>query len=65
MEVDEFQRILTVNLVGVFICSQLVVRHLLEAEKQGCIVNIASVDAFVLQPKGWSTTPRRSTAWPE
>lgn len=38
---EEWDRVLTINLKSVFVCSKTVVKHMLE-RKKGCIVNISS-----------------------
>lgn len=45
MPLEEFERIMRVNVVGSFLCSQAVVQRWLATEHAGTIVNIASVDA--------------------
>lgn len=47
---DEWQRVIATNLTGTFLCSQAVARHLVEQERGGKIVNIASVAGFMGVP---------------
>jgi NAD(P)-dependent dehydrogenase (short-subunit alcohol dehydrogenase family) len=42
---EDWQRVLNVNLTGVFLCSQAVARHMVE-RKRGRIINITSVGGF-------------------
>ena len=44
---EQYQRITDVNIRGVFLASQIVIRHWLESEIQGAIVNLASIGAAV------------------
>jgi 2-dehydro-3-deoxy-D-gluconate 5-dehydrogenase len=46
MEADDFTRVLDVNLVGVFLCTRLVARHMIEHNHGGRIINITSIDAL-------------------
>ncbi len=39
---EEWNRVIAVNITGVFLCSQAFARHLVAAEKPGAIVNLAS-----------------------
>lgn len=46
---EDFDRVISVNLKGVFLCSQAVARHMVEqvelGKEPGCIINISSVNA--------------------
>lgn len=46
MPLEEFARIMQVNVMGAFLCSQAVSREMVADGKGGAIVNIASVDAI-------------------
>jgi 2-deoxy-D-gluconate 3-dehydrogenase len=46
METDDFTRVLNVNLVGVFLCTRLVAKHMIEHDHGGRIINITSIDAL-------------------
>jgi NAD(P)-dependent dehydrogenase (short-subunit alcohol dehydrogenase family) len=46
----DFDRVLRVNLKGAFLVAQGVARHLVAANKQGAIVNIASINSVVAIP---------------
>jgi len=51
--IEEWQRVITVNLNGTFFCAQNVGRHMIERAQGGSIINVASVAAFTgggLQP---------------
>jgi NAD(P)-dependent dehydrogenase (short-subunit alcohol dehydrogenase family) len=52
MTVDEFDRILAVNVRGTFLCSRHFARRTLAAERGGAIVNVASVDAVAPSCEG-------------
>lgn len=60
----EFERILGVNVLGAFNCSQAVTRAMLEDGRGGVIVNVASVDAFRSSAEGLShyTTSKHALA---
>lgn len=51
LEEDDFDRVLSVNLKGAFLCSQAVGRHLVErvegGGEPGCIINMSSINAIV------------------
>ena len=51
LPIEEWQRVIDVNLSGVFYCSQAALRPMLEAG-EGCIVNISSQAARVASPGG-------------
>jgi 3-oxoacyl-[acyl-carrier protein] reductase len=48
----EWDEVLNVNLKGSFFCTQAVVRQLVERDKPGSIVNLASSAAFRSSPRG-------------
>jgi 2-deoxy-D-gluconate 3-dehydrogenase len=41
-----FERVISVNLKGTFLCSREVSRHMIDKGQGGCIINIASIDAI-------------------
>jgi NAD(P)-dependent dehydrogenase (short-subunit alcohol dehydrogenase family) len=47
--VEEWAREISVNLGGVFLCSKFALPHL--RKSQGCIVNMASVNGFFVEPQ--------------
>jgi 2-deoxy-D-gluconate 3-dehydrogenase len=46
METDDFTGVLNVNLLGVFLCTRLVAKHMIEHNHGGRIINITSIDAL-------------------
>ncbi|WP_428650903.1 SDR family NAD(P)-dependent oxidoreductase [Roseibium sp.] len=54
LEEDDFDRVLSVNLKGAFLCSQAVARHMVEkveeGGKPGCIINMSSVNSVLAIP---------------
>lgn len=44
---EQYERIMDVNVRGVFLASQILVRHWLEREIKGAIINLASIGAVV------------------
>src|ERR671923_1090940 len=51
LDAAAFDRVLAVNLRGSFLCAQQQIRHLLEREKPGAIVNISSVHQIIPKPQ--------------
>lgn len=47
---EEFDRVMAINVRGPFILSQMVARHMIETERRGSIVNITSVNAVLCLP---------------
>ena len=54
----DFDRVLAVNLRGSFLCAREAIRHLLDEEKGGSIVNVSSVHQLIPKPGylGYSTS---------
>lgn len=50
LSLEEWSRVIDVNITGVFLCSQAFARHLVQAGKAGAIVNLASTLGFVAAP---------------
>ncbi|MCX2725358.1 SDR family NAD(P)-dependent oxidoreductase [Roseibium salinum] len=54
LEVEDFDRVLSINLRGSFLCSQAVARHMVEKVQDGgepgCIINMSSINAVVAIP---------------
>jgi 2-deoxy-D-gluconate 3-dehydrogenase len=46
MELKDFDRVLSVNLKGVFLCTKYVSEHMIKRGKGGKIINITSIDAL-------------------
>src|ERR671914_2621772 len=47
---DDFDNVLAVNLRGAFMCAREVIRHLLDDDRPGSIVNISSVHQLIPKP---------------
>jgi NAD(P)-dependent dehydrogenase (short-subunit alcohol dehydrogenase family) len=50
LSVDDFDRVIAVNLRGAFLCSQNAARRMVERGRGGTILNIASTRAFMSEP---------------
>ena len=50
LAVEDFDRVIGVNLRGAFLCSQNVARRMVERGQGGAIINIASTRAFMSEP---------------
>jgi NAD(P)-dependent dehydrogenase (short-subunit alcohol dehydrogenase family) len=50
LPLEEWNRVMSVNITGVFLCSQAFARHLVNAGKRGAIVNLASTLGVVAAP---------------
>ena len=48
---QEFERVLSINVTGAFVLSQLVARHLVARKSPGAIVNVSSINGTVAIPK--------------
>jgi len=46
METDDFTGVLNVNLLGVFLCTRFVAKHMIERNHGGRTINITSIDAL-------------------
>jgi glucose 1-dehydrogenase len=55
---DDFDKVLAVNLRGAFLCAREAIRHFLDDEKGGSIINISSVHQLIPKPNylGYSTS---------
>lgn len=51
LAVADFDRVLSVNLRGAFICAQQAIRAFLKAESNGAIVNVSSVHQVIPKPR--------------
>ena len=49
--VEDFDRVLAVNLRGSFLLGRLVARHMVERRTKGCIINMSSTNAVVTIPE--------------
>lgn len=50
LTIEQFQRVISVNLGGAFLCSQTVARIMKQNGKGGSIINMASTRAFMSEP---------------
>lgn len=50
---EDFKRVISVNLMGTFLCSRYAVREMME-KRGGCIINIASIEAVHSSSTGMS-----------
>ncbi|MEM3208856.1 MAG: SDR family NAD(P)-dependent oxidoreductase [Candidatus Micrarchaeaceae archaeon] len=46
MRLADFERVLAINLYGVFLCTRYVTEHMIKQKKGGKIINITSIDAI-------------------
>jgi glucose 1-dehydrogenase len=55
---EDFDKVIAVNLRGAFMCAREAIRHFLEEEKPGVIVNVSSVHQVIPKPNylGYSTS---------
>jgi len=51
LDAAAFDRVLNVNLRGAFLCARQQLRHLLEDDRPGAIVNVSSVHQLIPKPK--------------
>jgi glucose 1-dehydrogenase len=51
MRVDDFDKVLAVNLRGAFLCAQQAIRCFLEADTPGCVINVSSVHQLIPKPR--------------
>ncbi len=51
LAVEDFDRVLAVNLRGAFLCAQQAVRHFLDSGRGGSIVNVSSVHQVIPKPR--------------
>jgi glucose 1-dehydrogenase len=49
--VAAFDKVLAVNLRGAFLCAQRAVRHFLDADRPGVIINVSSVHQLIPKPR--------------
>jgi glucose 1-dehydrogenase len=47
----QFDKVLAVNLRGAFLCAQGAIRHFLDADRPGAIVNVSSVHQLIPKPR--------------
>ena len=51
MRVEDFDRVVAVNLRGAFLCAQQAIRHWVAADTAGSIVNVSSVHQLIPKPR--------------
>jgi glucose 1-dehydrogenase len=51
ISIDQFDRVLAVNLRGAYLCAREAIKQLLEAQKPGVIINISSVHQEIPKPR--------------
>ena len=51
MSTNDFDKVLAVNLRGAFLCARAAIRHFLDEEKPGIILNVSSVHQIVPKPR--------------
>ena len=51
LDVQDFDRVLAVNLRGAFLCAQQAIRHWLDVDRPGAIVNVSSVHQLIPKPR--------------
>jgi NAD(P)-dependent dehydrogenase (short-subunit alcohol dehydrogenase family) len=56
----DWDRVVQVNLKGVFLCCQAVGRHMIERKSGGTIINVASISAHMPEVKGGAYTPSKA-----
>ncbi len=50
VQTDEFDRVIAVNLRGAYLCARETIKHLLEQQRTGVIINISSVHEIIPRP---------------
>ena len=50
ISVDDFDRVLSVNLRGAYLCARETIKHLLEQQRSGVVINISSVHEMIPRP---------------
>jgi NAD(P)-dependent dehydrogenase (short-subunit alcohol dehydrogenase family) len=51
---EDFERVISVNLMGTFLCSRYVIEEMIKKQRGGCIINIASIEAVHPSSTGMS-----------
>ena len=57
---EDWDRVMAVNLKGVFLCCQAVGRHMIERQAGGSIINIASISGVMPEINGGAYTPSKA-----
>lgn len=51
MTLEQYERVINVNLRGAFLCAQRAIQHWLEQDKPGVIINMSSVHQLIPKPR--------------
>jgi 2-deoxy-D-gluconate 3-dehydrogenase len=51
---EDFERVISVNLLGTFLCSRYAIPEMIKKQRGGCIINIASIEAVHPSSTGMS-----------
>ena len=57
---EDWDRVIGVNLKGVFLCSQIVGRHMIDRKSSGSIINIASISGCMPEINSGAYTPSKA-----
>jgi NAD(P)-dependent dehydrogenase (short-subunit alcohol dehydrogenase family) len=57
---EDWDRTMAVNLKGVFLCSQAVGRYMIQRQRGGCIVNVASIAGHMPEVNGGAYAPSKA-----
>jgi NAD(P)-dependent dehydrogenase (short-subunit alcohol dehydrogenase family) len=57
---EDWDRVIQVNLKGVFLCCQAVGRHMIQRKSGGAIINVASISAHMPEIKDGAYTPSKA-----
>lgn len=57
---EDWDRVMNVNLKGVFLCCQVVGRHMIERKAGGCIINVASISGHMPEINGGAYSPSKA-----
>lgn len=50
MPLEDFAKVIATNLTGAFMCAQLAIRHFVERDKPGVVINVSSVHEIIPKP---------------
>lgn len=50
LKIDDFDRVIAVNVRGTMLCTQAAARRMIDARRHGAVINIASTRAFMSEP---------------
>jgi glucose 1-dehydrogenase len=51
MRIEDFDKVLAVNLRGAFLCAQKAIQHFLDTDRPGSIINVSSVHQLIPKPR--------------